>query len=506
MEIDNKSDSSDDSDYDPDKSVGSDEQCDEDDDEESSMNESDDYEDDDDYDDNCDGDDESDDDQDEDCDNSELKSSYMPDVIDQIVDGRVKIEVKDENNPENEQDDDVLPMIDEFDLERYRIWKKNCQFLYDLIITNRLEWPSITVQWCHSKQTKTNPYNNREYSTDKLLFGTHVDENNQNHLIVATQHTPIIDRNQIAACEGGVSHTKYAKLENYVRIIHDGDINRARYNPQNSFIIATSSSSAKNYIFDYSKHPSEPASKEFKPELILDHHQQEGYGLCWNTRKSNILATGSQDEKICIWDINSNPSKSKTLTPVHSFKAHGSVNDVKWHYYHESYLGSVGNDKMLKFWDSRMNGEIKAAFCSRVHNEGVNSLSFNQFCEYVILTGSDDHTVGLFDIRNLKHRLHSFDAHRDEVLDVNWSPYGETVFASSSRDKRLIIWDMTKINAPQSIQAAQEGPPEMIFIHGGHTDIIQDFSWHPHNQLIASVSANNELHVFKPSIDIKLSI
>lgn len=506
MEIDNKSDSSDDSDYDPDKSVGSDEQCDEDDDEESSMNESDDY-DDDDYDDNCDGDDESDDNQDEDCDNSELKSSYMPDVIDQIVDGRVKIEVKDENNPEsNEQDDDVLPMIDEFDLERYRIWKKNCQFLYDLIITNRLEWPSITVQWCHSKQTKTNPYNNREYSTDKLLFGTHVDENNQNHLIVATQHTPIIDRNQIAACEGGVSHTKYAKLENYVRIIHDGDINRARYNPQNSFIIATSSSSAKNYIFDYSKHPSEPASKEFKPELILDHHQQEGYGLCWNTRKSNILATGSQDEKICIWDINSNPSKSKTLTPVHSFKAHGSVNDVKWHYYHESYLGSVGNDKMLKFWDSRMNGEIKAAFCSRVHNEGVNSLSFNQFCEYVILTGSDDHTVGLFDIRNLKHRLHSFDAHRDEVLDVNWSPYGETVFASSSRDKRLIIWDMTKINAPQSIQAAQEGPPEMIFIHGGHTDIIQDFSWHPHNQLIASVSANNELHVFKPSIDIKLSI
>jgi len=31
--------------------------------------------------------------------------------------------------------------------EEYKIWKKNTPFLYDLIMTHALEWPSLTVQW-----------------------------------------------------------------------------------------------------------------------------------------------------------------------------------------------------------------------------------------------------------------------------------------------------------------------------------------------------------------------
>jgi len=31
--------------------------------------------------------------------------------------------------------------------EEYKIWKKNTPYLYDLVITNGLEWPSLTVNW-----------------------------------------------------------------------------------------------------------------------------------------------------------------------------------------------------------------------------------------------------------------------------------------------------------------------------------------------------------------------
>lgn len=31
--------------------------------------------------------------------------------------------------------------------EEYKIWKKNTPFLYDLLITHALEWPSLTCQW-----------------------------------------------------------------------------------------------------------------------------------------------------------------------------------------------------------------------------------------------------------------------------------------------------------------------------------------------------------------------
>jgi histone-binding protein RBBP4 len=37
--------------------------------------------------------------------------------------------------------------------EEYKIWKKNTPFLYDLVMTHALEWPSLSVQWlpsCHT--------------------------------------------------------------------------------------------------------------------------------------------------------------------------------------------------------------------------------------------------------------------------------------------------------------------------------------------------------------------
>ena len=30
---------------------------------------------------------------------------------------------------------------------QYKIWKKNTPFLYDLVMTHALEWPSLTAQW-----------------------------------------------------------------------------------------------------------------------------------------------------------------------------------------------------------------------------------------------------------------------------------------------------------------------------------------------------------------------
>lgn len=53
---------------------------------------------------------------------------------------------------------------------RARIWKKNSPFLYDLVMTHALEWPSLTVQWLPGVKTSEN---NPEYATHKLLFGTH---------------------------------------------------------------------------------------------------------------------------------------------------------------------------------------------------------------------------------------------------------------------------------------------------------------------------------------------
>lgn len=36
--------------------------------------------------------------------------------------------------------------------EEYKIWKKNSPFLYDMVITHALEWPTLTIQWFPDKE------------------------------------------------------------------------------------------------------------------------------------------------------------------------------------------------------------------------------------------------------------------------------------------------------------------------------------------------------------------
>ena len=50
----------------------------------------------------------------------------------------------------------------------------------------------------------------------------------------------------------------------------------------------------------------------------------------------------------------------------------------------------------------------------------------------------------------------------------------------------------------QTPEEAIDGPPELLFLHGGHTSSVPDFSWNPCEEwLIASVAADNSLQIWQ---------
>lgn len=53
------------------------------------------------------------------------------------------------------------------------------------------------------------------------------------------------------------------KIEIEIKINHEGEVNRARYMPQNPCIIATKTPSSDVLVFDYTKHPSKPGKLSF---------------------------------------------------------------------------------------------------------------------------------------------------------------------------------------------------------------------------------------------------
>lgn len=85
------------------------------------------------------------------------------------------------------------------------------------------------------------------------------------------------------------------------------------------------------HIFNYFLHTATPTNDEVKPNLRLLGHSKEGYGLSWNPLREGRLISGSDDNTICLWDIQSPNSLSSTLEPVAKFEDHNQVvEDVCW--------------------------------------------------------------------------------------------------------------------------------------------------------------------------------
>ncbi|GFO12640.1 LOW QUALITY PROTEIN: histone-binding protein rbbp4 [Plakobranchus ocellatus] len=390
--------------------------------------------------------------------------------------------------------------------EEYKIWKKNTPFLYDLVMTHALEWPSLTAQWLADV---TRP-EGKDYSLHRLILGTHTSDE-QNHLLIASVQLPN-DNAQFDAShydsdkgEFGGFGSVSGKIEIEIKINHEGEVNRARL-PQNPCIIATKTPSSDVLVFDYTKHPSKPdPSGECIPELRLKGHQKEGYGLSWNPNLNGHLLSASDDHTICLWDVNNtNQRQERIIDAMTIFTGHTSVvEDVAWHLLHESLFGSVADDQKLMIWDTRSSNTNKPSHTVDAHVAEVNCLSFNPYSEYILATGSADKTVALWDLRNLKLKLHSFESHKDEIFQVQWSPHNETILASSGTDRRLHVWDLSKIGEDQSPEDAEDGPPELLFIHGGHTAKISDFSWNPNEPwVICSVSEDNIMQVWQMAENI----
>lgn len=203
--------------------------------------------------------------------------------------------------------------------EEYKIWKKNTPFLYDLIITHALECTSLTVEWLPGREEPPG----KGYAVQRLILGTHPSENDDpNYLMLAQVRLPIRGSENDASDDGDGLGCSGGRVQIIQQIIHQGEVNRARCMPQNPSVVATKTVNAEVYVFDCSKHPPKPPfDGGCSPDLRLRGHgsDSEGYGLSWSKFKEGHLLSGSDDEQICLWDINATP-KNRTLDAVQIFK------------------------------------------------------------------------------------------------------------------------------------------------------------------------------------------
>ncbi|KAJ7103166.1 WD40 repeat-like protein [Mycena belliarum] len=417
--------------------------------------------------------------------------------------------------PQAEEVEDDLAAEEENKLinEEYKTWKKNAPYLYDIVITHALDWPSLTCQWFPDKESSPN----KPYTTHRLLLGTHTSGQAQDYLQIASVQIP--KRTNVSGAErldrsdyddergelGGHTIPPAPRIQIIQKINHTGEVNRARYMPQNPDLIATKAVTGEVLVFDRTKHSSEPERNGVcKPDIRLVGQTQEGYGLAWNPVKAGNVLGASEDMTICHWDVNSYTKAKSTIEPTNIFRGHTSVvGDVDWHPTKDNVFASVGDDKMLMIWDTRAPADASTKIQS--HDREILAVSFNPASEHLLVTGSADKTVILHDMRAPAKKLHTFVSHTDEVLHLSWSPHNATIFASASSDRRINIWDLSMIGAEQTPDDQEDGPPELLFVHGGHTARPTDFCWAPgeaENWTATSASEDNIVMVWQPTMRV----
>lgn len=155
----------------------------------------------------------------------------------------------------------------------------------------------------------------KNYTIHRLLIGTHTSNGAQNYLQIANVELPKNitpdsheydeERGEI----GGYGHSSSGeqpsiKLNIEQKIDHPGEVNKARYQPQNPNIIATMCIDGRVLIFDRTKHSSVPKGV-VSPQAELIGHKEEGFGLSWNPHPEpehvGKLATGGNDTTVKLW-------------------------------------------------------------------------------------------------------------------------------------------------------------------------------------------------------------
>ncbi|XP_062091030.1 WD-40 repeat-containing protein MSI4 [Humulus lupulus] len=388
--------------------------------------------------------------------------------------------------------------------DKYTQWKSVVPVLYDWLSNHNLVWPSLSCRW--GPQLEQATYKNRQ----RLYLSEQTDGSVPNTLVIANCE---VVKPRVAAAEHISQFNEEARspfVKKYKTIIHPGEVNRIRELPQNTKIIATHTDSPDVFIWDVEAQPNRHAvfgATNSRPDLILTGHQDNAeFALAMCPTEPYVLS-GGKDKSVVLWSIQDHISTAATgsggsiikntkpgegsekavdgpiVAPRGIYYGHeDTVEDVTFCPSSSQEFCSVGDDSCLILWDAR-TGSSPAVKVEKAHDADLHCVDWSPHDDNLILTGSADNSVRMFDRRNLTSGglgapIHKFEGHKAAVLCVQWSPDRSSVFGSSAEDGLLNIWDYEKVG--KKVERAPKNPsspPGLFFQHAGHRDKIVDFHW-----------------------------
>ncbi|MCB1177790.1 MAG: TIR domain-containing protein, partial [Leptospiraceae bacterium] len=168
-----------------------------------------------------------------------------------------------------------------------------------------------------------------------------------------------------------------------------------------------------------------------------------------------ILGSGFQNGKIILWDI-------ATGKEIKTLKSNNySINTLVFHPIEENKIITGSNDKTIKIWDIESGSEMLSL---KGHSGIVSTVSISPDGK-LIASGSDDTIIKIWDAESGRE-LKKFKKHKEMIRQLRFSPDGETL-AASSDDNNITLWNSKTGKLQKVLEGHKEGVFSVVFSPNG---------------------------------------
>ncbi|KAF4520167.1 hypothetical protein B566_EDAN008985 [Ephemera danica] len=215
-----------------------------------------------------------------------------------------------------------------------------------------------------------------------------------------------------------------------------------------------------------------------KKKIKAKGHKKAVLDLAWNHNLTHILASGSADETVLLWDLDNGEPSNK----LENFGA--PVQALAWHPTTSYGLLTGCCDKIVRAYDCRTDN----TFLEFPVPGEVERVAWNHFNSFYFLTSTDAGNIHCFDTRNQKQLWQINQAHSKEVTGLSLSCSCPGLLVTGSMDGRLLIWDI--------LDASQDAPPTLVDEKALSVGAIYTIQTSPDAPFVVSVGGDNKENLF----------